>query len=61
MNEDKPRIDPNMSFDLCRLGCSIYDFIIHDNDEKVMISCKKLFSVGVLMIMERTIVQKERR
>lgn len=34
MNEDKPRIDPNMSFDLCRLGCSIYDFIIHDNDEK---------------------------
>lgn len=33
MNEDKPRIDPNMSFDLCRLGCSIYDFIIHDNDE----------------------------
>lgn len=34
MNEEKPRIDPNMSFDLCRLGCSIYDFIIHDNDEK---------------------------
>jgi|UniRef100_A0A6C0ISQ8 hypothetical protein len=34
MNEDKPRIDPNMSFDLCRLGCSIYDFIIHDDDEK---------------------------
>lgn len=31
MNEDKPRIDPNYSFDLCRLGCSIYDFII-DND-----------------------------
>ena len=34
MNEEKPRIDPNMSFDLCRLGCSIYDFIIHDNNEK---------------------------
>ncbi len=33
MNEDKPRIDPNMSFDLCRLGCSIYDFIIHDDNE----------------------------
>lgn len=26
-NKDKPRIDPNTSFDLCRLGCSIYDFI----------------------------------
>lgn len=34
MNEDKPRIDPNMSFDLCRLGCSIYDFIIHDDNHK---------------------------
>ena len=31
-NERKPRLDPNMSFDLCRLGCSIYDFIIHDKD-----------------------------
>jgi len=32
MNEKKPRIDPNYSFDLCRLGCSIYDFII-ENDK----------------------------
>jgi hypothetical protein len=32
MNEKKPRLDPNYSFDLCRLGCAIYDFII-DNDE----------------------------
>jgi len=32
MNENKPRLDPNLSFDLCRLGCSIYDFII-DNEE----------------------------
>ena len=34
LNESKPRIDPNMSFDLCRLGCSIYDFIIEDEREK---------------------------
>lgn len=27
-NNKKPRLEPNMSFDLCRLGCSIYDFII---------------------------------
>ena len=26
-NPDKPRIDPNFSFDLCRLACSIYDDI----------------------------------
>jgi hypothetical protein len=31
MNEKKPRIDPNYSFDLSRLGCSIYDFIIDDD------------------------------
>jgi len=32
-NENKPRLEPNYSFDLCRLGCSIYDFIIdNDND-----------------------------
>jgi hypothetical protein len=27
LNDDKPRIEPNMSFDLCRLGCSMYDFL----------------------------------
>jgi len=27
-NDKKPLIEPNMSFDLCRLGCSIYDFIL---------------------------------
>ena len=32
MNDDSPRIDPNYSFDLCRLGCSIYDFIIDDDE-----------------------------
>lgn len=31
-NENKPRIEPNLSFDLCRLGTSIYDFIIQDED-----------------------------
>lgn len=28
----KPRLEPSMSFDLCRLGCSIYDFIFDDED-----------------------------
>jgi hypothetical protein len=30
-NPNKPLLEPNYSFDLCRLGCSIYDFIIHDD------------------------------
>jgi len=37
MNENKPRLEPNMSFDLCRLGCSIYDFVIdNENNPKKM-------------------------
>ena len=32
-NEKKPKLEPNMSFDLCRLACSIYDFFIEDLDE----------------------------
>jgi len=32
-NDKKPRVEPNLSFDLCRLGTSIYDFIIQDEDE----------------------------
>ena len=31
-DDNKPRIDPNFSFDLCRLGCSIYDFVIEDDN-----------------------------
>ena len=33
-NKNKPTIEPNYSFDLCRLGCSIYDFIIKDDDKE---------------------------
>ena len=29
-NKNKPRIEPNYSFDLCRLACSIFDYIIRD-------------------------------
>jgi hypothetical protein len=30
LNENKPRLEPNYSFDLCRLACSIFDYIIED-------------------------------
>jgi hypothetical protein len=32
-NEKKPRLDPNFSFDLCRLACSIFDYVINDFEE----------------------------
>jgi len=32
MDETKSRIEPNFSFDICRLACSIYDYIIRDDD-----------------------------
>jgi hypothetical protein len=35
-NHNKPEILPNKSFDLCRLGCSLYDYFIDDfkNEDK---------------------------
>jgi hypothetical protein len=32
-NEKKPRLEPNYSFDLCRLACSIYDYVIDETDD----------------------------
>lgn len=32
-NEKKPRLEPNFSFDLCRLACSIFDYVILDLNE----------------------------
>ena len=33
MNDRKPRLDPNHSFDLCRLACSLFDYIINNMSE----------------------------
>ena len=32
-NDKKPRLEPNFSFDLCRLACSIFDYIVDDLDD----------------------------
>lgn len=29
-NDKKPRLEPNFSFDLCRLACSLFDYFIED-------------------------------
>ena len=33
-NEKKPRLIPNKSFDLCRLGCSLFDYFVEDVDDQ---------------------------
>ena len=37
-NDKKPRLEPNKSFDLCRLGCSLFDYFISELDEQYKIS-----------------------
>ncbi len=32
-NSSKPRLDPNYSFDLCRLACSMFDFVVDDLED----------------------------
>jgi hypothetical protein len=32
-NDKKPRLDPNFSFDLCRLACSIFDYVVDDFEQ----------------------------
>ena len=32
-DENKPRLDPNFSFDLCRLGCCLFDYFVEDLHE----------------------------
>jgi hypothetical protein len=33
LNKNKPRLEPNYSFDLCRLGCALYDFFVEDDED----------------------------
>jgi len=40
-NKKRPKLEPNYSFDLCRLGTSIYDFIIDDEQVSEMDDLQK--------------------
>jgi len=47
-NEKKPRLETNYSFDLCRLACSIFDFLVEDVDEiKDINSCSPIVKLIV--------------
>jgi hypothetical protein len=38
LNKNKSRLEPNYSFDLCRLSCSIYDFLFDDDTDMSKLS-----------------------
>ena len=59
-NENKPRIDPNYSFDLCRLGCSLFDYFIEDLDniKKIKSSIKKIIIEWVFDDKNKNILYK---
>ena len=47
-NDKKPRLEPNFSFDLCRLACSMFDYIIDDMDSiKNINSCEPIVKLMV--------------
>ena len=47
-NDKKPRLEPNFSFDLCRLACSIFDYVIDDMDSiKNIHSCEPIVKIIV--------------
>ena len=59
-NEDKPRLEPNYSFDLCRLGCSLFDYFIEDIDDikKLRSPIKKIMVEWVFDDSNKNILYK---
>jgi hypothetical protein len=59
-DENKPTIEPNYSFDLCRLSCSLFDFFIEDIDEvpKLRSPIKKIIIGWCLDDKDRNILYK---
>ena len=60
LNRDKPRIQPNYSFDLCRLGCSLFDYFIEDIDDikKLRSPIKKIMIEWVFDDANKNILYK---
>jgi hypothetical protein len=44
-NDKKPRLEPNFSFDLCRLACSIFDYVVDDFDKLKTNDCSKIAKI----------------
>jgi hypothetical protein len=60
LNSDKPRLDPNPSFDLCRLGCSLYDFLLEElrGDERRASPVQKMIISWCTDDKERNVMYK---
>ena len=59
-NENKPKIEPNYSFDLCRLACSLYDYFIDEDDTiEDLDSISKLIHSWILDDREKNILYKK--
>ena len=60
LNKNKPRLDPNYSFDLCRLGCSLFDYFIDDLEDikKLKSPIKKLMIEWVFDDKNKNILYK---
>lgn len=59
-NENKPRLEPNYSFDLCRLGCSLFDYFIENIDDihKLKSPIKKIITEWVYDDSNKNILYK---
>ena len=59
-NEDKARLEPNYSFDLCRLGCSLFYYFIEDIDDikKLKSPIKKIMVEWVFDDSNKNILYK---
>ena len=57
LNKNKPRLEPNKSFDLCRLGCSLFDYF-EDNDEYEKSDVAKLITNWCKDDKDRNILYK---
>tara|TARA_B100000780_G_C21125881_1_gene456823 strand:- start:4351 stop:6066 length:1716 start_codon:yes stop_codon:yes gene_type:complete len=60
LNDEKPRLEPNYSFDLCRLGCSLFDYFIEDIEDikKIKSPIKKLMITWVFDDTNKNILYK---
>lgn len=59
-DDNKPIVEPNYSFDLCRLGCSIFDFFVEDLDDfkNIKSSIKKIILNWCFDNKDRNILYK---
>lgn len=62
LNEDKARLEPNFSFDLCRLGCSMLDFFmdeLEDSPKDPKLAAKRIIMEWCMDDKDRNVLYKK--